>query len=163
MSYLIATSDLLLTAAADLGDIGARIGAANTVAATHTASILAAAQDEVSTAVAALFGTHAREYQAIGAHLSALHDRFAQTLGSAATSYSAAEAAGASPLQAALDVINAPTQTLLNRPLIGNGANAAPGSGRNGGDGGLLFGNGGAGGSGGYSQNGGKGGAAGSE
>ncbi|WP_156452540.1 PE family protein, partial [Mycobacterium gordonae] len=156
MSYLIVTPDLLTTATADLADIESRIGTANAIAAAHTASIVAAAEDEVSTTVAALFGTHAREYQALGTHLSALHHRFVRTLGSAATSYAGAEAAGASPLQAVLDVINAPTQALLNRPLIGNGANAAPGSGLNGGDGGLLFGNGGAGGSGAYNQNGGK-------
>ncbi|MEK1114744.1 PE family protein, partial [Mycobacterium ulcerans] len=50
--------------------------------------------------------------------------------------------------QALLDLINAPTQALLDRPLIGNGANGAAGTGANGGDGGILFGNGGAGGSG---------------
>ncbi|MET2805003.1 PE family protein, partial [Mycobacterium tuberculosis] len=43
-------------------------------------------------------------------------------------------------------MLNAPTQALLGRPLVGNGANGAPGTGANGGDGGILFGSGGAGG-----------------
>ena len=51
----------------------------------------------------------------------------------------ATEAASADPLQRLeqdqLAVINEPFQTVLGRPLIGNGANAAPGSGQNGGAG----------------------------
>ncbi len=39
--------------------------------------------------------------------------------------------------------MNTPTQLLLGRPLIGNGANGAPGTGQAGGAGGLLYGNGG--------------------
>ncbi len=53
-------SCLLGTAASDLTRIGAIIGAANAAAATRTTSLLAAAEDEVSTAIAALFGAHAR-------------------------------------------------------------------------------------------------------
>ncbi|EUA85147.1 hypothetical protein I551_8388 [Mycobacterium ulcerans str. Harvey] len=40
-----------------------------------------------------------------------------------------------------LDVLNAPAQALFGRPLIGDGAGGAPG--QSGGDGGLLYGNGG--------------------
>jgi hypothetical protein len=58
----------------------------------------------------------------------------------------------ASPLQTIeqdlLGIVNAPTDALLGRPLIGNGANGAPGTGAAGGDGGWLIGNGGAGGAG---------------
>ena len=57
-----------------------------------------------------------------------------------AGAYAATEAANASPLQTleqdVLAVINAPTETFLGRPLIGDGTNAAVGSGKNGGDGG---------------------------
>ena len=45
--------------------------------------------------------------------------------------------------QDVLHTINAPSQALTGRPLIGNGANGAPGTGANGGDGGWLIGNGG--------------------
>jgi PPE-repeat protein len=46
-----------------------------------------------------------------------------------------------------LGVINAPTNYLLGRPLIGDGTNGAPGTGRAGGPGGFLWGDGGNGGS----------------
>ena len=41
------------------------------------------------------------------------------------------------------NLINAPFLALFGRPLIGNGANAAPGTGANGGAGGFLLGDGG--------------------
>ena len=75
-----------------------------------------------------------------------------------------AEAANASPLQPLLNAINAPTEALVGRPLIGNGVNGAPGTGANGGAGGILIGTGGAGGAGGNAVligNGGNGGNAG--
>ncbi|MGA9674456.1 MAG: PGRS repeat-containing protein, partial [Mycobacterium sp.] len=53
--------------------------------------------------------------------------------------------------------MNAPTDTLLGRPLT----NGAPGTGQDGGPGGILFGDGGDGGSGAPGQAGGKGGDAG--
>ncbi|MGO9692801.1 MAG: PecA family PE domain-processing aspartic protease, partial [Mycobacterium sp.] len=63
--------------------------------------------------------------------------------------------------QDVLTVVNAPTDLLLGRPLIGNGYNGAPGTGQAGGAGGLLWGTGGTGGSGASGQPGGAGGAAG--
>lgn len=45
--------------------------------------------------------------------------------------------------QAVLDAINAPTQAPLGRPLIGDGANGIPGTVANGGDAGIVMGNGG--------------------
>ncbi len=67
----------------------------------------------------------------------------------------------ASPLQPLFTALNVPTEAVLGRPLIGNGANAAPGSGLTGSPGGLLLGDGGAGGSGTAGHPGGVGGAAG--
>ena len=88
-----------------------------------------------------------------------------QALNRARLSYADADVANASPLQAvehdALGAINAPTNTVLGRPLIGNGTNGAPVTGQDGGPGGILFGNGGDGGSGAPGQAGGKGGDAG--
>lgn len=114
--------------------------------------VLAAGADEVSAAVASLFSGHAQAYQTLGTQAAAFHERFIQALSTAAGAYGSAEAANASPLQQALNVINAPTQTLLGRPLIGNGTNGAPGTGQAGGPGGLLYGNGGNGGSGGSAK-----------
>jgi hypothetical protein len=73
-------------------------------------------------AIAALFGEHGLSYQAVSAQAAEFHAQFVQALSGAGASYAAAEAANASPLQTVLDAINAPTQTLLGRPLIGDGA-----------------------------------------
>lgn len=95
--------------------------------------------DEISAAVAVMFGNHAQAYQAVSAQAAAFHDRFVQALTASAESYAGAEAASASVLQTVgqdlVNVVNRPTQALLGRPLIGNGSDAASGSGANGGAG----------------------------
>ncbi|OBJ57422.1 PE domain-containing protein [Mycobacterium sp. 1423905.2] len=166
MSYLIATPDLLTTAAAEAAGIGSSINAANQAALAQTRTLAAAAADEVSAAIAALFSGHAQEYQALSAQVTAFHDEFVRALSAASGAYAAAEAVNAGPLQTIADqvlgVINAPTNLLLGRPLIGDGYNGTPGTGQAGGDGGILWGNGGAGGSAGLlGQTGGRGGNAG--
>lgn len=164
MSYLIAAPAVLSAAATQLAGIGSAINAANASAAAPTISILTAAEDEVSAAAAALFGTYARQYQALGTQVAAFHDQFVRALATGGGSYAAAEAANASPLQfleqGVLGVINAPTQALMGRPLIGNGTNGSA-AGEAGGAGGLLYGNGGTGADGGPGQAGGNGGSAG--
>ncbi|MCV6985001.1 PE domain-containing protein [Mycobacterium shinjukuense] len=165
MSYLIAAPDLLMTAAADVAVIGSSVRAANLAALAPTSTLMAAAGDEVSAAIATLLSGHAKEYQALSAQVAAFHEQFVRALTAAGQAYAAAEAANANPLQTLVDdtlrVINAPTNFLLGRPLIGDGVDGAPGTGQPGGDGGILWGNGGAGGSGGPGQSGGRGGNAG--
>ncbi|WP_373200159.1 PE domain-containing protein [Mycobacterium marinum] len=165
MSYLIAAPDLLMTAAADAEGIASSIMAANLAAFAPTSTLMAAAGDEVSTAIASLFAGHAQEYQLLSARAAVFYEQFVQALSTASGAYAAAEAANANPLQILIDdvlgVVNAPTNLLLGRPLIGEGANGAPGTGQAGGAGGILWGNGGAGGSGAPGQQGGSGGNAG--
>ncbi|WP_191499176.1 PE domain-containing protein [Mycobacterium simulans] len=165
MSYLVAAPDLLITAAVDAAAIGSSMRAANLAALAPTSTLMTAAADEVSAAIASLFSGYGQEYQAISARAAALHEQFVQALSNASGAYAAAEAANATPLQPLVDnilgVINAPTNFLLGRPLIGNGTNGIPGTGQAGGDGGILWGNGGTGGSGGFGQSGGRGGNAG--
>ncbi|WP_415624218.1 PE family protein, partial [Mycobacterium intermedium] len=67
MSYIVVTPDLFSTAAADLESIGLSVRAANAAAAGATTSMVAAAGDEVSAAIAALFSSHAADYQALSA------------------------------------------------------------------------------------------------
>ncbi|MCV7078532.1 PE family protein, partial [Mycobacterium szulgai] len=148
MSFVMAAPQVLETAATDLASLGSALSAANAAAAAPITALSAAAEDEVSLAIAALFSGHAEGYQALSAQATAFHQRFVQALTAGASAYASAEAANASPLQALLDAVNAPSQALTGRPLIGNGANAAPGTGNNGGDAGWLLGDGGAGGSG---------------
>ncbi|MEK1233204.1 PE family protein, partial [Mycobacterium ulcerans] len=159
MSFVSVTPEMVVAAALDLSGINSAIAQANSVAAAATTTVLPVAADEVSAAIAALFGTHAQQYQAISAELAAFHDRFVQSLNTGAGAYLRAEAANAE--QGLLGLVNAPTQALFGRPLIGDGANGAPGSGQAGGAGGLLYGNGGAGGSGGVGGAGAVGGAGG--
>ncbi|GAB7145227.1 hypothetical protein LRC484719_38280 [Mycobacterium riyadhense] len=155
MSYLVATPDMLTTAAANAAAIGSSIRAANVAALAPTSTLMAAAGDEISAALASLFSGHAQEYQALSAQAAAFHEQFVKALSNASGAYAAAEAANATPLQILVDnvlgVINAPTNFLLGRPLIGNGTNGIPGTGQAGGDGGILWGNGGTGGVGGAS------------
>jgi PE family len=128
MSFVIAAPDLVIAAASDLASIGSAINAANAAAVATTTSVVAAAADEVSTQLAALFGAHARSYQALSAQAAAFHDQFVRALNAGAGTYAGTEAANASPLQTleqdVLGVINAPTEALLGRPLIGDGANS---------------------------------------
>ncbi|VAZ80402.1 putative PE-PGRS family protein PE_PGRS24 [Mycobacterium persicum] len=55
MSLVIAAPDLMASAAADLTGLGATLGSANVAAAAATTGVLAAAGDEVSAAIAAVF------------------------------------------------------------------------------------------------------------
>jgi hypothetical protein len=164
-SFVTANAGLLAAAATDLTVIGDAVEAARVAAAGSTTQVLSAGGDEVSAAIAQLFGTYARDYQALSAQAAAFHEQFIAVLTGAGAAYAVAEAANANPLQTleqdVLGVVNAPTEWLLGRPLIGDGANGAPGTGQNGAAGGLLWGNGGNGGSGAPGQAGGRGGDAG--
>lgn len=146
MSQLWTVPELLTSTATDLSDIGSALVTANAATVAPTAELLPAAADEISTAIRSVFADHARVYQALSRQAAALHDQFVQALSAAAGSYAAAEAANASPLQTVTDnllgAVNAPTNALLGRPLIGNGADGTAAN-PNGSAGGLLLGNGG--------------------
>ncbi|MCV6969477.1 PE family protein, partial [Mycobacterium bohemicum] len=158
---LFAAPEALAAASADLSGIGEAISQATASWAPATTDIAAAAADEVSAAIARLFGTYAQTYQELGAQASAFQQQFVRTLGAGAGTYAAAEAANGSLLQTLLETpqlqnleqsllaeVNGPSLALTGRPLIGNGTNGAPGTGADGGAGGWLVGDGGAGGSG---------------
>jgi hypothetical protein len=152
MSYVIAAPDVMASAATDSANLAATVKAANAAAALPTTGLVAAGADEVSAAVAALFGAHAQGYQALGAQAAAFHGQFVQRLPAGAGHYALTEATNAAPLQSVerglLAAVNAPAQALVGRPLIGNGANGVAGgtlAHADGGAGGILFGNGGTG------------------
>ncbi|ETZ99174.1 PE family protein [Mycobacterium kansasii 732] len=140
MSYLIVAPESIFATASSVSGIGSTITSANAAAAPATLEVLAAGADEVSAGIAALFSAHARAYQTLSAHAAMFHDQFVRALTTGGAAYAGAEAATVQ--QNLLDVINAPTLTLLGRPLIGNGTAGAPGTGANGQDGGILVGNG---------------------
>jgi hypothetical protein len=95
MSYLVAAPEFLASAATDLSNIGSTLSTANTAAATQTTGVLAAAEDEVSAAIAAAFSAHGEGFQALGAQAAAFHDQFVHALTAGAGSYVGAEAANA--------------------------------------------------------------------
>jgi len=92
MSYVIAAPEMLAAAAADVAGIGSSLSEANAAAATQTAGVLAAAEDEVSAAIAALFSTHGQGFQALSTQAAAFHAQFVQALNASADSFASAEA-----------------------------------------------------------------------
>lgn len=146
MSFVLVATEALETAAADAAQIGSALTNGHLAAAIPTTQLAAAGADEVSTAIAAFFGAHGQEYQAVAARAASYYERFVRTLSSAAASYSGAEAAIATSLQGPLGaastdpvgaleqawvtsplgrfvdpIINAPTEALFGRDLIGDG------------------------------------------
>jgi hypothetical protein len=160
MSYLIAAPEMLAAAAADVAGIGSSLSAAHVAAGLSTTAVIAAAEDEVSAAIAALLSDFGQGYQALSARAAAFHAEFVQALSEAERAYAAAEAGAASRLaamgQGALAAANASTEAAVGRPLVGNGADGAPGTGQAGAPGGILSGNGGNGGLGAPGQAGGR-------
>jgi hypothetical protein len=125
MSYLIAAPEILGSTATDLASIARTLNTANASAAAPTTGILAAAKDEVSAAVAALFSGHAQAYQAASAEAAAFHQQFVQALTAGAGAYAGAEAANASHLGQLLAAIGAGTG--INGLLARHGATSAQG------------------------------------
>jgi PE family len=119
MSFVLAAPDALLTAASDLAGIGSTLRTANAQAAIPTTGVLAAAGDEVSTQIAALFSQHANGYQQLSAEVAAFHEKFVQALSGGANTYAAAESSAAGTL---MNALNAPARALL-------GGAAAPAAG----------------------------------
>lgn len=173
MSFVLVAPDMLATAAADAAQVASAVRAGNLAAMLPTTELAAAGADEVSAAIAALFGAHARQYAAAAAQAAAYQEQFVQALDAAAVSYAGTEATIVTSLQASVSngfqtlvygpvhmggqawinsplgetldpLINAPSRALFGRDLIGNGV---PGTAATptGGPGGLLFGDGGAG------------------
>ena len=113
MSYVVALPEVMSAAATNVTSIGSVVATANQDVARATTGVLAAAEDEVSAAIAAMFSAHGQGYQALSSQAAAFHERFVQALTGATGAYAAAEAAGAAPLaafeQAVLGIQQIPT------------------------------------------------------
>jgi PE family len=157
MPFVATNTELVSAAAGDLARIGSTISTANETAALPISGVVAAGADDVSAGIAALFSGHAQVFQALSSQAAAFHQQFVQLMNGGATQYASAEATNAQATL--LGAINSPAESLFDRPLIGNGANGAPG--HNGQPGGFLYGNGGNGGAASGSLHAGNGGAAG--
>lgn len=120
MSYLLAEPEAMSAAAANVAGIGSSITEASAAAARQTSGLLAAAGDEISAAVANLFGGYGQEFQGVIKQFEALHTEFQQTLAAAGTAYVQAEAAAAETLGVATGVAPAPTATAAPIPWVPN-------------------------------------------
>ncbi|OBI50532.1 hypothetical protein A5706_02570 [Mycobacterium sp. E796] len=111
MSFMSATPDLVQSAAADLAGVRSSLAAAVT-AAGPTTGIAAAAQDEVSVAIASMFGNFGQEFQALSAQAQAFHQQFVSLLNAGAGAYAAAEASNVAQVSGAAEaaVAAAPVQ-----------------------------------------------------
>ncbi|WP_142283779.1 PE family protein, partial [Mycobacterium gordonae] len=157
MSLVWVSAEALAGASRNVSAVGLALVEAETAAEAAISGVAAAAGDDVSAGIAALFGEYGRQYYRVSALTVAFAQDFGAALAAGATAYGGAEAF--SMEQLVLGVINAPTQAIVGRALIGDGLAGGPG--QPGGPGGLLWGNGGPGGAGLPSGAGGAGGAAG--
>ena len=100
MTYVITEPQIVAAVASDVEGIGSAISAAHAAAAGPTASLLAPAADEVSTAITKFFGAYSQDYQAVVKHAAAFHNEFTQALAAAGHAYANAEGANAATLAA---------------------------------------------------------------
>ena len=98
MTFMSAQPQPIATGAADVAGIGSTIREANAAAARATTQVAAPAQDGVSAAISALFGSYGREYQALTAQTALFHDQFVQALTSGGNAYINTEAASTTVL-----------------------------------------------------------------
>ena len=115
MSNLITAPEMMTSAATDLATIDSNLSAAHTAAAAQTTGLLAAADDEVSTAIAALFSAHGQGFHRLSAQAAAFHNQFVQALNVGADSYASAEAQAVNTLT---NIFAAPAITPV--PATGN-------------------------------------------
>jgi PE-PPE domain/PE family len=127
MGYLVTTSEMLASAAADVDEIGSAIIDADANAVGPTAGLVAAADDEVSEAIVKLFGGYSRQYHAVLTQAAAFHNKFSQALAAAGSAYAQAEATNTAAMTNALGGTSAAT---AGDPLValvmGGTANPGP-------------------------------------
>lgn len=110
----------MFTAAGDAASIGATVSTVNKGVADANTGVLAAAEDEVSAAIAALFSAHGQGYQALSAQAAAFHEEFVRALTSAGGAYAAGEAANAALLDAVQLVEQFPAEVATGFARVGN-------------------------------------------
>ena len=95
MSFVTATPELVHGAAQNLAGIRSSLAEATAAASGPTTGIAAAAEDEVSVAIASLFGGVGQQFQALGAQAQAFHAEFVNAMNTSAAAYLSAEVANA--------------------------------------------------------------------
>ncbi|MCV7079383.1 PE family protein [Mycobacterium szulgai] len=119
MSYVFVQPPILSAAATELAGIGSALSEATAAAAGPTTGIAAAAADEVSTALANMFGAFGQEYQAISAQLSSFYADLTQRLTATANLYINSEAINIATLvQGATQGLYTPTSPTAVPPVF---------------------------------------------
>src|ERR1700744_37477 len=95
MSFVVATPGLVESAAQDLAGIRSSLADVAATVAGPTTGIASAAQDEVSVAIASLFGNFGEEFQTLNAAAQSFHAQFVSLMSSGAGAYVSAETANA--------------------------------------------------------------------
>jgi hypothetical protein len=127
-SYVIAAPEAFASASGNLTDIWEALEGAAAAAAPSTTGLVAAADDEVSTAIASLFGSYAKEFQTVSAQATQFHAQFAHALSGAGATYAADEGSNVSLLVKGLQQqffdkgIFSPFIYLTGKPLFGKAA-----------------------------------------
>ena len=97
-SFVFTTPEALAQASGDLSGIADALHGATAAATPSATGIVAAAGDEVSAAIARVFGGYADEFLGLTAQAVQFHARFARAVGEAGAAYATAEAANVPPL-----------------------------------------------------------------
>ncbi|OBK14155.1 PE family protein [Mycobacterium asiaticum] len=119
MTQLLVDPQIVSTVTANIDRIGSTIRAASAAAAAPTSGLVAAAADEVSAAIANLFGTHGQEFQAVVNQVEAYHGQFQQNLAAAANAYVQTETAAVNSLRSALGLSAVPVSAAPALPYTG--------------------------------------------
>ncbi|MHA7649054.1 PE domain-containing protein [Mycobacterium sp. ML4] len=105
---VIVSPEVVAAAAQDVAGVGAALDRAYATVAPATTSVLAAAGDEVSTAIAEFFSGHGQDFAAFGAKAASFQNLFVQALNNAGRQYAAAETAIVRQLQAGTAALHLP-------------------------------------------------------
>ncbi|HKI40834.1 MAG: PE family protein [Mycobacterium sp.] len=122
MSFQVAP-DSVQSAAQNLSNIHSTLEDASASVAAPTTGVAAAAEDEVSAGVAALFNSFGQEYQVLSAQAQGFHAQFVNLLNAGAGAYLSTEVANAE--QALASQVTAPVQGLLGAATSTSGGAAA--------------------------------------
>jgi hypothetical protein len=110
MSFVIAAPEMLQGAAQDLAGIHSSLAEATSAAAAPTTGVVAAAEDEVSTAIASMFGNYGRQFQVLSTQAQAFHQQFVNLMNGGAGVYMSAEVANVE--QVLTSAVTAPARAL---------------------------------------------------
>jgi PE-PPE domain/PE family len=121
MTYVLTEPAALASVAADIDELGSTITAANGEAEIPISRVTAAARDEVSEAIAKLFGAYGQQYQAVAAQAAAYHSEFTRALAAAGSAYATAEADARALLTGTIAKQTADSlMSPMTSPLTGN-------------------------------------------